>query len=191
MQSTVIQKISELEYLKQELQAQSKSEYHHGEVLAMAGASEAHVLIVTNLVREISQCLKELNCRVYSTDRLLHVPDCDSYYYPDLMLVCGDSQIHQKTENIDAILNPQVIIEVLSDSTRAFDLSEKFRCYQQIPSLEQYILVEQDSLLVESYQKQTIQNWNLQIFNQKKQKVRILDCEILLQEIYDKVSLKK
>ncbi len=181
--------LSEEEYLQRELKAQEKSEYHHGQVQAMAGASENHVLIVTNLIAELRNCLKNTDCRVYATDRLLYVDACASYYYPDVMIVCGESETHQRTENIDALVNPRVLIEVLSDSTRGYDLGEKLRCYQNLASLEQFLSVEPDEIRVESFTKQASNQWLMTSIQQKNQKVKVADCEIDLTEIYDKVRL--
>lgn len=180
--------VSELDYLESQIQPDAqKAEYYAGQTVAMAGASDTHVLIVTNLVFELGLCLKKTPCRIYSSDRLLYVPACDSYFYPDLMLLCKPPELRKRSPKVDALLNPEVIIEVLSDSTRGNDLSKKFHCYQTIPSLRQYVVVEQDIQRVDSFLRQENNDWLLRSFDDPESEIPIGQCKVPLAEIYDKV----
>jgi Uma2 family endonuclease len=135
-------KISVEEYLQNEAKAEFKSEYHAGEVVAMAGAQFIHNQIVANLIIEIGTCLKAKNCQILPSDMLLKIPECEKFVYPDISIICGEVQMDElKHFGLDVLLNPRVIIEVLSDSTSVYDQTEKRRCYFTLPSLAQYVLV--------------------------------------------------
>ncbi len=179
---------SQLDYLESQVQPDAqKAEYYAGQPVAMAGASDTHVLIVTNLVFELGLCLKKTPCRIYSSDRLLYVPTCESYFYPDLMILCDPPKIHQRSKKVNALLNPEIIIEVLSDSTRGNDLSKKFHCYQTIPGLKHYLVVEQEKWRVDSFLRQENNDWLLRNFDDPKAEIPIGECRVPLAEIYDKV----
>ena len=140
------------EYLAREAEAEYKSEYRDGEVVAMTGASRAHVLIVTNVVSELRTRLKHRPCEVYAADLRLKVQSAGLYTYPDIMVVCG--QPHFADGRNDTVTNPLLIIEVLSPSTAAYDRGDKFGFYQKIPSLREYILIDQERIFVERFGKQ-------------------------------------
>ncbi|MCU0444470.1 MAG: Uma2 family endonuclease [Microscillaceae bacterium] len=179
--------ISETEYLAQEKNATLKSEYLDGEVVAMAGAQEAHNLIVANLIIELGNCLKKHKCRVYPSDFLLHIPQCNKYTYPDIIIAC-ESPIFEKNDfGIDVLANPTVIIEVLSDSTEAYDRGKKFNCYKNLPSFKQYVLVATDEILVETYERAADDKWLLTSETKPEKTIKIGDCEILLEDIYNKM----
>ncbi len=182
------QTISLEEYFEMEMTAETRHEFWNGEIRAMAYTSPEHGLIVTNLVRLLSNCLLESNCDVYGSDRMLFVPSCNRIFYPDLMLVCGKSQYHPYKGKMVATLNPKVIIEVLSDSTKEDDKVGKWDCYKRIPSLEQYVLVAQDRKRIEIFQRtEDEKKWLQQIFDNSEENIIIGECEVLLQAIYHKV----
>jgi Uma2 family endonuclease len=139
-------KISEAEYLQGELLAKTKHEYIDGEVYAMAGASENHNLISVNVASELRVQLKGTPCRVFVADMKVKVgPD---FFYPDVMVVCQQDSENEYYKNA-----PVIIIEVLSKSTRRFDQTDKrLRC-QKIPSLEEYVLIEQDKGEIQVFSK--------------------------------------
>src|SRR5207302_11009756 len=120
-----------------------------GEMFAMAGASEAHNLITINLSRELSVQLKNLPCRVYSGDMRVKVSDTGLYTYPDMVVVCGERQF--EAERRDTLLNPTLIIEVLSPTTEAYDRGDKFAHYRRMESLREYVLIAQDRVRLERY----------------------------------------
>lgn len=176
-------------YLAIERQAEYKSEYCHGEMLAMAGASRKHNLIVTNIVRELSQQLKQRPCEVYPSDMRVRIPTTSLYTYPDVIVVCDEPQFEDDTN--DTLLNPTLIVEVLSNTTEAYDRGKKFAQYRTLPSLVEYVLVTQDEPRVEHYVRQPDNRW---LFSETPGLDGVVQCmsihsELALQEIYDKVKL--
>ena len=143
------------EYLVIERKAERKSEFFAGETFALAGASRRHNRIVTNLVVQIDNQLKERPCNVYSSDMRVKVAATKVYTYPDVVVTCGEESF----EDDDTLLSPNLIIEVLSESTEAYDRGERFKHYQQIESFREYLLVVQDPYGVEQYIKQTGNQW--------------------------------
>jgi Uma2 family endonuclease len=176
------------EYLDQERHAERKSEYLRGEVFAMAGASRRHSLIVTNLVAELSRQLKEKPCEVYANDLRLRVTPAGLYTYPDVMVACGDIQFADDQK--DTILNPVLLIEVLSESTRDYDRGRKFQYYRTLPSLVEYLTVAQDEPHVEHYTRQQQDRWLLVEFNGPTQIIPLasIPCVLPMAEIYDKID---
>jgi Uma2 family endonuclease len=140
------------EYLVREREATHRSEYLDGVVVAMAGASEAHNTLTFNLAVELGVQLKQSDCRGYTTDMRLRVPHCNRYDYPDLMVVCGDPRFEDDTQ--DTLLNPTLIVEVLSPSTETKDRGEKLLCYQTLDTLQTYVLVAQNTPRLEAYRRQ-------------------------------------
>jgi Uma2 family endonuclease len=147
------------EYLKLEQDAEIRHEYVAGQIYAMAGASEAHNLIVTNLVAILRPHLRGSSCRSFVSDMKVKVKtqQADIFYYPDLLVTCdpNDSKKYFKT-------NPSLIVEVLSDSTETTDKREKRLNYQTIESLQEYVLVSQDEIKVEVYRKDNQGNWTVE-----------------------------
>src|SRR5438067_6181679 len=137
------------EYLTIERQAEYKSEYVDGVMYAMAGGSERHNLIAGNLVTELNIQLRKTPCRVYPSDLKVRVPNSKRFFYPDVSVVCGDPEFAD--DKRDVVLNPVLIVEVFSKSTAAFDRGQKFKFYQQIESLLEYLLVSQDEHHVEHF----------------------------------------
>ena len=140
------------EYLDLEEKAEYKSEYMDGERLAMAGASPEHDTIVVNLVVSIGHQLKGSPCKVHSSDMRVAVSSANAYTYPDVSICCEDARYVRRGSG--NLLNPVVIIEVLSPSTELYDRRKKFRMYKEIPSLKEYVLVSQDEVLVERFARQ-------------------------------------
>jgi Uma2 family endonuclease len=180
--------LSPAEYLEQERRADRKSEYFQGEVFAMAGASRRHGLIVTNLIRELGQQLKGRPCEVYASDLRLRVTPAGLYTYPDVMVVCGDVQFADDRK--DTVLNPVVLIEVLSESTRDYDRGRKFEYYRTLPSLREYLTVAQDKPHVEHWTRQQEDRGMLVEFHNLSQIIPLesIACALPLAEIYDKID---
>lgn len=175
------------EYLALEREAEFKSEYIDGYIVAMAGASEPHNLIVTNIVRELSIQLKGRDCRVYSNDMRVDLRERNLFAYPDVVVVCGEPQFAD--ESRDNLRNPVVIIEVLSQSTESYDRGLKFIKYRRIESLEEYVLVAQDGALIEHYVRQPNGAWLMSEAVGLDGVVRLesIGCDLRLIEVYDKV----
>src|SRR5437660_2569707 len=145
------------EYLAGERIAACRSEYLDGYVLAMAGGSEAHNVIAGNLVTLLNVHLREEPCRVFPSDMKVHRVHSNRFFYPDVTVVCGDSRFVD--DNRDVLLNPILLIEVLSNDTESFDRGEKFKSYLQLDSLREYVLVSQSAPVVERYTRQATGDW--------------------------------
>jgi Uma2 family endonuclease len=188
MSSQPTTSLSPAEYLELERKAERKSEYLNGEMFLMAGASRWHGLIVTNLVGELRQQLKARPCEVYSSDLRLRVSPSGLYTYPDVMVVCGEAQFADDQK--DTLLNPNLIVEVLSDSTRDYDRGEKFQHYRTLPSLREYLTIAQDAPHIERWTRQPEDHWLLTEFSDLSQSIQVtsVDCVLSLAEVYHKVK---
>jgi Uma2 family endonuclease len=181
--------ISPEEYLSLERKAEGRSEYLNGEIFAMVGASRAHNLIVTNITREVSQQLKGKPCELYSTDMRVRVPATGLYTYPDVVVVCGEPVFED--EHVDTLLNPTLIMEVLSGSTESYDRGKKFSHYQTVSSLVEYLLVAQDEYRIEQFVKQPDGHWLYTDARSPEGSLELasIQCVLTLKEVYDKVAL--
>jgi Uma2 family endonuclease len=150
-------KLTPAEYLARERTAEFKSEYYRGETFAMAGASREHNSVKENLIVELGIRLKGSPCRSFSSDQRVKVSATGLYTYPDIAIVCGKAEYDPLDR--DTLLNPVAIIEVLSPSTESYDRGAKFRQYQQLPSVNEYILVSQTEPLVERYVRGSNGDW--------------------------------
>lgn len=174
------------QYLALERKAESKSEFYDGFIEAMAGASRAHGLISLNLASQLLQQLENRPCEVYNGDMRVWVGPANRYTYPDVVVVCGEPQFQDS--DLDTLLNPTVIVEVLSPSTEQKDRGKKFTGYRGLSSLKDYILVDQDEVLVDQYTRDKEQ-WRLTIHDQHDDKLHLasIGCEVPLRAIYAKV----
>jgi Uma2 family endonuclease len=149
MQAQTRHYYTEEEYLALEREAEEKSEYFDGEIFAMSGGTGAHSLIASGVITALSNQLRGGSCRVYNSDMRIAIQSIGKYTYPDVAVVCGQS-IYRDESN-DTLVNPVLIVEVLSPSTEAYDRGEKFRPYRAIESLGEYVLVSQGEPRIESY----------------------------------------
>ena len=181
--------LSPEKYLQQERLAEFKSEFYNGDIYAMAGASRNHNQITSNLVVSLGRQLEKLPCSVYSSDMKVrtNTADTSKYSYPDVVLSC-DKELFEDDKG-DVLLNPQIIIEVLSDSTEAYDRGLKFFHYQLIPSLQEYLLVSQHYCRVEHYQRRADRQWIYSEFHSMEDNIPLatLNCSLTLSEIYRRV----
>lgn len=179
--------LSPEEYLARERRAEIKSEYHDGEVFAMSGASRAHNLIVTNFVRELSLRLRDRDCEVYPSDMRVKVDPTGLYTYPDVIVVCGEPAFED--EHIDTLLNPTLLIEVLSESTEASDRGKKFEHYRKLETLQGVVLVTQDEAHAERFTRQPDGQWLLGEASGLEAALHLasIDVTLPLADIYDKV----
>jgi Uma2 family endonuclease len=176
------------EYLEIERRAERKSEYFHGEMFAMAGASYAHVVIVGNLSHELKLRLKAGPCGVYSSDLRLRVAPNGLYTYPDVMVIRGGPQFADDRK--DTVVNPVLIVEVLSESTEAYDRGKRFEQYRALPSLREYLLVAQDAPRIEQYTRQPDDRWLLSETSGGDTSIQLasVDCVLPLAGIYDQIE---
>ncbi|MGA2146878.1 MAG: Uma2 family endonuclease [Bryobacteraceae bacterium] len=178
------------EYLEIERQAEIRSEYYQGEMFAMAGGSEAHNILVDNLVVAFRLKLRGGSCRSYSRDMRVQVSATGFYTYPDLVVVCGERKFLD--EKRDTLLNPNLIVEVLSPTTEAYDRGRKFSHYRALESLQEYVLVSQDRIQVECFKRQAAGQWLLTAASSLEDAVCLdsVGCTIPLTDIYEDVAAK-
>jgi len=181
--------ISAEEYFAAEEYAEYKSEYYHGEIFAMSGATHNHNVIAVNITAALHSALYGSDCFVYAGDMRVQVDPAKHYTYPDVTVVCG--RIDFSTGRKDTVSNPLVIFEILSESTADYDRGAKFRAYRKIPSFREYIMVDQYSYDVEHYHKNESGFWVTEEFDQISDRFTIhsLDVEICLKDIYYRLDL--
>jgi Uma2 family endonuclease len=185
------EKITLEAYLEMIADGTRRLEYHDGEVIDIQSATVAHGRICTNLISLVDQCLNGKNCDVYAADRELWVPACRKMYYPDLMIVCGEHKKKKMSDNIEATLNPSVVIEVLSDSTKDHDQTTKLKCYKKIKSLRQIIFVSQTEKYVRTLIKFKNEDaWKDKEYVDDEDKIPVGACEIVLKNIYLRVNFE-
>jgi len=192
MTSLARQRLTPAEYLEIERAAEFKSEFFAGEMFAMAGASPPHVLITSNVNRELGTQFKNRPCRVYSSDLRVKVSATGLYTYPDVVVVCGEQRFDD--ERGDTLLNPTLIVEVLSPTTETYDRGEKFDHYSQLESLQEYVMIAQDRPRVERYVRQPGgQDWLLTVVRHAQGSISLpsIGCELSLAEVYDRVALAR
>jgi len=175
------------EYFEIENRAEFKSEYYHGELFAMAGASIAHNLIVSNLITALNNSLSDSDCFVFPSDVKVQVDPALHYTYPDVSVVCNEIEYFENKN--DTIVNPVVIFEVLSQSTIDYDRGTKFKEYRKIKSLKDYILVDQYNIFVEHFLKNESGFWSLREFDRITDSfnIRSIDVHMFLLKIYNKL----
>ena len=180
-------RLTAAEYLAIERKAETRSEFFAGEMFAMSGASREHNLISLNLGGELRQQLKDRPCEVYTTDMRVQVPT-GLYTYPDVVVTCGNPKFED--DHVDILLNPILLIEVLSDSTADYDRGTKFKHYRQIPSLREYVLVDQSAAQIEQFALGGDGAWRLTETKGLNATLSLdsIGCRVPLSEIYRKVA---
>ena len=174
-------------YLAWERKQPFKNEYHDGHIITMSGASRAHNLITMNIANQFYNQLVDRECEVYASEmRVRPGLSKSAYYYPDVVVVCGEPRFEDDT--FDTLLNPMLVVEVLSRSTAAYDRGEKFEHYKQIASLQAYVLVSQDSVRVEHYCRREAQ-WHRNAFQHLADILSFasIECEVPLHAVYRRV----
>ncbi len=176
------------EYLAKERKAEYKSEYFKGEMFAMSGASREHNLIAGNLSRELGNQLLDRPCEVYQSDMRVKVSRTGLYTYPDVVIVCGEPRFEDT--DVDTLLNPTVLFEVLSETTENYDRGKKSVYYRTLPSLQEYVLVAQDKCHVEQFTRQPDNRWLLWETDDLEGVLNLpsIGCELKLTDVYAKVT---
>lgn len=178
------------EYLRRERDSDVRHEYYHGEVFAMAGGSPDHSLIASNVSGELRSRLKGNLCRVYESNLRVRIPRTTLYTYPDVSVICGERQFDPLDMNKETVLNPALIVEVLSPSTESWDRGGKFQNYREIESLREYVLVSSNKALVETFLRQPDGTWvmNPTASREAVAPLKSLGIELSLAEVYDGVE---
>ena len=177
------------EYLEIERKAEYKSEYCDGEMFAMAGAGEDHNQLVMNLAIGLGSQFRSRPCRVYSNDMRVRVDATGLYTYSDVVVVCGERRYLD--DRRDTLLNPSLLVEVLSPSTEAYDRGRKFESYRSIESLSEYLLVASDRVHVDLYTRRPDGRWLLTSASRLEDSLDLesIGCRLALADLYEKVDL--
>lgn len=183
--------VTESEYLELERAASEKHEYFNGEVFDMAGASEEHANIASNINASLHSQLKNRPCKSYQSDLRVYIPKTGLYTYPDVLVVCGKPQLLPDAY-LDTLTNPILIVEVLSPSTADYDKGAKFDHYRTIETLQEYILVWQDKKRVARYTKRDDGSWILNDFIGDEAEIILTSVEsrLTMEDIYEKVDFE-
>ena len=173
-------------YLASERRAKYKSEYINGEILAMSGASRAHNIITVDITTELNIQLRPRGCEIYSGDMRVKTSRTGSYFYPDVVVVCDKPRFEDNV--FDTLLNPILVVEVLSPSTETYDKGEKFAHHQELTSLREYILISQDRIHV-THHRLLESQWASKEFHAPEDVLLLnsIECKLPLQDIYTRV----
>ncbi len=177
------------EYLEIERKAEFKSEYCEGKMFAMAGASLAHTLVAGNAFETLRQQLRPRGCQVVAADLRVRVGSTGLYTYPDLVAYCGEPQLLD--QHMDTLLNPTLIVEVLSPSTEIYDRTRKWEQYQSIDALREYLLISSDRVHVDLFTRQPNGRWQVSSASRLEDTLELasVGCTLRVCDLYDKVEL--
>lgn len=177
------------EYLELDAKSEARLEYWDGEIFDMSGVSEEHAEVEVNLIMQLGPRLRAKGCRIFPANVRIKVPSLPPYRYGDTSALCGQAKF-EKIGGVDVLTNPQLIIEVLSDSTEAYDRGHKFLHYKSIPSFTEYLLIAQQRPHVSQFIKEADNRWVQHEFKDLNDVINLvsLDCELALSDIYANVS---
>jgi Uma2 family endonuclease len=179
------------EYLEMERASNVKHEYYQGEIFAMSGANPRHNWIFTNVFGELCAQLKDDPCRPYGSDMRMHIPENTLFTYPDISIYCGAPTTIDQDE--DTVIQPTIIIEILSKSTRDYDRGTKFNLYRDIPTLKEYMLIDTEKIGVEVFRINAHNQWELQEYKTLQQTVQLptVGVSLSMQNVYKGTRLAK
>ena len=182
--------LSAKDYLASERASKTKHEYYAGQVYAMAGTSERHNTLAGNTFASLHSQLRRRPCNIYPSDMRVKVSPMGLYTYPDISVVCGAAQFEDSRR--DTLLNPTVLVEVLSPSTENYDRGQKFQRYRALSSLAEYVLIAQDAMHVEHYARQPDGRWLLTEADGPESAIHLasIACDLALADVYEKVDFE-
>ena len=177
------------DYLAWERRQETRHEYLNGQIFAMTGASRAHNVLCGNLLATLHSHLRGKPCEVYANDMRVKVSETGMYTYPDLVAACGEPRFEDQA--VDTLLNPILIIEILSDSTERHDRGAKFTHYRSLASLQEYLLVSQTECRIEHYLRQPGNHWLLTEYQDLRERIHLnsLGSQLTLSEVYERILL--
>lgn len=184
------EKISIQAYLEMENASIEKHEYYKGEIFAMSGAKVPHNMISRNFLFALGKKLKGRSCQPFGSDQRIHIEENTLFTYPDISIICGE--IITLNNDDYNVLNPTVIIEVLSPSTKNYDRGEKFKLYRDIPSLKEYILADSESIHIEVFRLNETHHWELEEYSTITHhlSIKAIDETVSISEIYEGVNIE-
>lgn len=176
--------VAPADYLSMERASPHKHEYYQGEVFAMSGASWNHNLIARNLNTMVLPFLKGKPCSMFGSDLRIHIPENTLYTYPDFSIICGNPETMDEEQ--DTVIKPAAIIEILSPTTKSYDRGDKFNLYRQIPTLQEYILIDSESVSIEHFIKTNVHEWVLTEWKDITHSfiIKTVAIPVTLQELY-------
>jgi Uma2 family endonuclease len=188
------------EYLEFEQASQEKHEFYkgeifrmygHGELLAMSGAGNKHNIIFSNLFGIVAFKLKGKSCQPYGPDMRINIPENTLYTYPDIPVICGD--LRQSSEDENSVIQPTILIEILSPTTRNYDQGEKFSLYRDIPTLREYILVDTDVVRVAAFRLNSTGHWELEEYKSLADHLSLTSIQVIIPmaDIYERTIIKE
>ena len=185
-------RVSIADYLRREETSDVKHEYHDGEVLEMSGGTFNHAAVATNLTVALGVQLRWTQCRPLDSNMRVAIEGANRFVYSDATILCEPPKFHSSDPNRTTLINPRVIFEVLSDSTEAYDRGDKFQRYQDIESLDEYLLLAQDRPVVEGFHRQPDGNWSFQTWRgiEATARVRSVGIDLPLSDLYTGVTLR-
>jgi Uma2 family endonuclease len=188
MSSVPTRLLTEAEYLACERNADFRSEFYRGETFAMAGASREHNLIAANITRALGNQLSGGPCEVYQSDMKVQVSATGLYTYPDVVVACGGPQFADDKK--DVLLNPTLIVEVLSPATAGYDCGPKAAHYRRLDSLQEFVLVDQNTPVIEHYGRESSDTWRISRHEGLASVLALnsIGCRLLLADCYTKVE---
>lgn len=177
------------EYLAMERVSEVKHEYFQGEIFALAGTSANHNQIVVNIIAALRPQMRKRGCRIYASEMRVNIPHTGLYTYPDISALCGTPRFED--DHLDTLLNPAIIVEVLSPSTEQYDRGKKFEQYRTLASLAEYLLIAQDSYHLEHYIRQENASWLLTEADSLEVDIDLpsIACRLTLAEVYEDVEI--
>ena len=177
------------EYLQMEEKAVEKHEYYQCEIFAMSGSKVPHNIISGNVYFGLRSRLKGKSCQPFNSDQRIHVEKNTLFTYPDVSVICGDI-LTLKNDDWN-VINPTILIEVLSPSTKNYDRGDKFKLYREIPSLKEYVLIDSESVNIEAFYINEQEHWELIEYKSLSETLRFssIQIELVLQDIYEGTSL--
>ena len=176
------------EYAEFEYNAERRHYFYNGIIAPMGYTSPFHGRIIGNLMQQLKNFTEDLDYEAYSNERMIRVQACNLNYYPDIVLVKGEEQFQQLKPRMVATMNPYALIEILSDTTASKDKFDKWQCYREIPSLQQYFMITQTGIYVDIYDRiDHSDEWRNTYVNKMEQTIRIAEFDISVAKIYKKV----
>lgn len=183
-------RMTEAEYLAFDRASEIKHEYYRGEIFAMSGGSPEHNLICMSTGAALYSQLRGRPCKSFSSDQRVRISQTRLYTYPDITVVCGDPRF--ATDAQDTLINPTLLIKVLSPSTESYDRGKKFQHYRQLDSLREYVLIAQDQPHIERYLRQDDDTWLLSEATGLESRIELtsIGCVLALAEVYEQVTFE-
>ncbi len=175
--------VSVEEYFEMLLKSDVKLEYRAGEIVAMSGARPNHNLLAMSLVMLLGLCLREHGCKVYSNDQLVHIEASERFAFPDVVIACDEPRFKDTKRGLPSLVNPRIIVEVLSNNTEFSDRNDKYRAYRTLESLEEYVLISSREKIVEVFRRNNSHEWLHRIFDESNPTIKIGPCELNLHDL--------